>query len=500
MSTVAPSDPEAPYPWRGLLIDLCRHWVTPETLRRTLDAMSVLGFNVLHLHLSDDQAHRVESRVWPRLHAVAHDGQFLTRDDVARLVDHADALGIRVVPELDMPGHTTAWISAYPDLAARGTTAPAEARRSAGIAEVAIDPEAPFTFEFVEGLMEEFCELFPGSYLHLGGDEVHPAAWPGRDVTATQASFTDRVVHLAFARGRTPVVWDEAWHPHLDTRVVVQVWRGHARLRAGAAEGRPVLLSTPYYLDLHLDPLHHAVAPLASRSEWDAARSRLWGDPMIGPLAEIASSLESAGEADVLAPEAFDEDAATNVLGGEACLWTEFCDDSLVDLRLWPAAAVVAAVLNDRRRRAEQLGPSQIAAVLGDAEQRLLDVGIDIGGLRSARWLRLADGDPALAGHIATLAECCEPLKWYGRHVREGEIDLGAPLDRFVDALAPRARRHAADAEVRAAADHLVRVLTDPPSEQLEEIAEIANSVLHVAATGGRDVVAIGDVVVRVVL
>lgn len=487
------TDP-APLPWRGLLVDVCRHWITPETLHRTLDAMALFDLNVLHLHLTDDQAHRVESAVWPRLHTVAEDGRYLRHDEVRALVDHAGSLGIRVVPELDMPGHTSAWLAAYPHLIARGTAAPRNARRTAGIAEVAIDPESPDTFEFVEGLIDEFAGLFPDSHLHLGGDEVHAAAWPGREVPAAQAAFTDRVVGMALDRGRTPVLWDEAWHPDLDRRVVVQVWRGHARLRACAAEGRPVVLSTPYYLDLSLDPIHHAIPPRVGRADWERFRARQWTDPMIGPLGSLGAALErSVDDSAPDAPDEFDEACGANVLGGEACCWTELCDDSLLPLRLWPTAAVVAAVLRgDLDHRAT---PDMVSRLLDDAAEHLRGIGIDLEQLRHERWLALADGDPGLADDLAELARCCEPAKWYGRHALRGEVELSAPLDRFVDALPPRAAGTTADPEIRSAASRLVDRLTADPSTAMAEVLTLAEAVLTGDSAG--ELRAVGEIALR---
>lgn len=485
---------DAPLPWRGLLVDVCRHWISPETLHRTLDAMALFDLNVLHLHLTDDQAHRVESAVWPRLHTVAEDGRYLRHDEVRALVDHAERLGIRVVPELDMPGHTTAWLAAYPHLIARGTEAPATARRTAGIAEVAIDPESDDTFEFVEGLIDEFAGLFPDSHVHLGGDEVHAAAWPGREIAAAQAAFTDRVVGMVLDRGRTPVVWDEAWHPNLDRRVVVQVWRGHARLRACAAEGRPVLLSTPYYLDLSLDPIHHAVPPRVGRSDWERFRARQWTDPMVGPLGPLAAALERSAEESVPdAPDDLDDVSWPHVLGGEACCWTELCDDALLPLRLWPTAAVVAAVLRgDLDHRAS---PDAVSRVLDDAAEQLRGIGIDLERLRHERWLALADGDPSLADDLAVLAGCCEPAKWYGRHALRGEVGLSAPLDRFVDSLPPRAAGSIADPEISSAASRLVDRLSADPSPAGAEILAVAAAVLSDDSSG--ELRAVGEIVLR---
>jgi len=490
-------DDRPAFGWRGLLVDVCRHWISPAALHRTLDAMALARLNVLHLHLSDDQAHRVESRAWPRLHTVAHDGRFLTHDDVRALVDHAGELGIRVVPELDMPGHTTAWLAAYPHLVAAGTAAPSEARRTFGIATVAIDPEAESTFEFLAALLDEVVHLFDDPYVHLGGDEVAAAAWPGRSVAEVQAAFTDRVVAMALERGRTPVLWDEAWHRGLDRRVVVQVWRGHRRLRAVAAGGWPALLSTPSYLDLSYDPAHHQVVPTATAAEWQSARERLWADPRHGLMAPLVRANEEAGELEVAdAPDELEPAAAANVLGGEACMWTELCPEELLDLRLWPTAVAVADVLWSGvvpRSPDDPEGTTMLRDRLDAFEAELVSVGIDLAAHRRRRWLDLAGGEEALADDLAALASACTPATWYSRHALVPDQRLDQPFDRFVDALAPWARSSAQDPAVEAAAARLEARLAGTDDARLAEVATVARALRQ----EGDAVEVVGEVVVH---
>lgn len=485
------NDHEPAFPWRGLLVDICRHWISADALHRTLEAMALARLNVLHLHLSDDQAHRVESGAWPLLHTVAHDGRFLTQNDVRALVDHASTLGVRVVPELDMPGHTTAWLVAYPHLTAAGTAAPAEARRAIGIADVAIEPDDERTFEFLAGLMDEVVELFPDTHLHLGGDEVAAEAWPDRSVAETQARFTDRVVAMAFERGRTPVLWDEAWHPALDRRAVVQIWRGHRRLRALAAAGWPVLLSTPYYLDLSYRPDHHSVSPTATAAEWQAARERLWADPAHAHMAPLIQGAEGALELEVAdAPDSLDDSGLANVLGGEACMWTELCPEELLDLRLWPTGIAPADVLHS----GVAASGSSLRARLDGFEEELRDAGIDLAAQRRARWMALADGDEALADDLATLATACTPATWYLRHAHVPDQLLDQPFDRFVDSLDPWASASSRDAQVRSAAARLTERLADTLDARLTEVAHVAE---RVTLGGDEPVDLLGEIVVH---
>lgn len=487
VKSIAPAptpDRPAAFGWRGLLLDVCRHWIPPAAIHRTIDAMGLAGFNVLHLHLTDDQAHRVESRAWPRLHTVAEDGAFLTRSDVTSIVEHAGEVGIAVIPELDMPGHTTAWLAAYPHLAAAGTQPPTTVRHTIGIAEVAIDPEADTTFEFVGALIDEFVEYFPDYRLHLGGDEVHANAWPGRVVAEAQPAFTDRVVAMALQRGRTPVVWDEAFHPDLDRRVIVQVWRGHRRLWETAALGHPVVFSTPYYLDLSYAPIHLHVSPTATPTEWAAARTRLWSDPLLSRVAPLLMGGEQFLDSDrPEPPDSPDAETTARILGGEACMWTELCPEELLDLRLWPEAAAVAKVLRG--------DSGALDAWLDAFESDLLTVGIDLAAQRRARFVKLAGGDEELADDLATLARCCVRLGWYGQHTLRDDA-LHGPYDRFVDALSTAPTVSASDPAVTEAASRLLDRTADSTDDRLLEVRAVAQKVLE----GDEPIDVVGEVVI----
>jgi len=457
--------------WRGLLIDPCRHWLGVEAILDTLDAMAAAKFNVLHLHLSDDQAFRLESRRWPDLHRLGADGKYFTRDDISRIVDHASDAGIRVVPELDMPGHVTSWLVGYPHLAA--TPGPFELRTTLGIATVALDPESAIVAEFIEQLLAEVAELFPDRYIHIGGDEVAPEAWPTHDVAVIQRQFTQRVTDLVLSLGRTPIVWDEAWHPDLSTEVVTQVWRGHRRLRSAAAALQPVIFSTPYYLDLGYDPTHHHVNPLVDAAGWAEHRQRLHSDPRLGAWGPIAAAFDN----DAHSNDADDNEAAPDVvdpsavLGGEACMWSELVTEQNLALRLWPTGAAVADVLWS--------GTTAVDPTLGQRLSRFADflaasTSTDVEALRTARWLELAGGDPVVAEAVAVLAGCCEPTKWYSRHALLPGGRLDQPFDGFVDALGPVALTpNATDPTPwRAAADLILATDTPASIQQLWPIAE----------------------------
>ncbi len=462
--------------WRGLLIDPCRHWLGVDAIVDTLDAMAAAKFNVLHLHLSDDQAFRIESRRWPDLHRLGTDGRYFTRDDISRIVDHASDAGIRVVPELDMPGHVTSWLVGYPHLAA--TPGPFELRTTLGIATVALDPASPVVAEFIEQLLREVVELFPDRYIHIGGDEVAPEAWPTHDVAIVQRQFTQRVTDLVLGLGRTPVVWDEAWHPDLSTEVVTQVWRGHRRLRSAAAAHQPVMFSTPYYLDLGYDPAHHHVNPLVDAAGWIENRQRVYADSRLGSWGPIAAAFDNHADDNDAGGKEADGNGATpefvdpsTVLGGEACMWSELVTEQNLSMRLWPTGAAVADVLWS--------GTTAVDPTLGQrlswfADFLAASTSIDVEALRTARWLELAGGDQDVAEAIAVLAGCCEPSKWYSRHALLPGGRLAQPFDGFVDALGPVAVTPSASDPTpwRAAADLILATDTPAPIQQLWPIAE----------------------------
>ena len=459
--------------WRGLLVDVARQVIPMDRLDAVIDALAAAKGNVLHLHLSDDQSFRVQSLVHPRLHEVGSGGFWYSQDEIRAFIHRAGRAGVRVVPEFDVPGHTTSWLVAYPHLAA--TPGPFALRRRAGVAEVGLRPDDPEVMSFLHTLFAEMAELFPDPYVHLGGDEVHAAAWPDvDDAVAAQQRFTAAIAADVLALGKVPIVWDEAWYPELPDGVVTQVWRGHARLRAAAAKGHPVLFSTPYYLDHAFDPAHHRVDPLVDAGAYAVARAAVINDPRVGPVGDVMEAVDGEWDLGIDSPAAVESAA---VLGGESCLWTELCPAPLLSLRLWPAAAVVAEVLWSDSTVAHY--PDRldgwVAALAATTE-------VDVEAERLTHWLRLVDGDPDLAGHVATLATCCEPIKWYARHLAlpDGRIDL--PFDRFVDALEPAARaprQGAPVARYRTAAEAICGLGdTDQVPARLGELVAVAERVL----------------------
>ena len=161
--------------WRGLMIDVSRHFIPLDVLKRNIDGMAAAKLNVFHWHLSDNQGFRVESKKFPKLHELGSDGLYYTQEEVRDVIAYARERGIRVVPEFDIPGHSTAWFVGYPELASG--PGPYQIERRWGIFDPAIDPTQEKTYKFLDEFIGEMAKLFPDQYFHIGGDEVNGKQW-----------------------------------------------------------------------------------------------------------------------------------------------------------------------------------------------------------------------------------------------------------------------------------------------------------------------------------
>lgn len=397
----------ARFPWRGLLIDACRHWMAPDVIMRNLDAMAAVKMNVLHWHLSEDQGFRVESKVFPRLHGMGSDGLYYTQDQIRSIVAYAAARGIRVVPEFDMPGHTTSWFVGYPELASM--PGPYVIERRWGVFDPTMDPTREELYTFLDAFVGEMTTLFPDAFFHIGGDEVNGRQWEAspsiqtfrtdhgmRDNHDLQVYFNKRLSAILTKHRRIMVGWDEILHPDLPRTIVVQSWRGQSSLAEAVREGSRAILSSGYYLD-HMLPA-----------------SALY---MVDPLGREAAGLPPP--------------LTKNVLGGEACMWAEFVNRETVDSRLWPRAAAVAERL---------WSPSTL--------QDTTDMYVRLGVLsRTLAWEGLTHRsgyEPMLnrltggldTGPLRTLCDVLEPVRYYERPKSRPYTSM-TPLNRLVDAARP---------------------------------------------------------------
>jgi hexosaminidase len=392
------------FPWRGLMLDVCRHWMPVEVVKRNIDAMSAVKLNVLHWHLSEDQAFRVESKRYPRLHQMGSDAEYYTQDQIRDIVAYARDRAIRVVPEFDVPGHTSAWFPGYPDLAS--TPGPFTLGGRGGSV---MDPSKESTYAFLDGFIGEMVQLFPDPYFHIGGDEVNPRVWNQSasiqafakehglaDAPAIQVYFNQRLLKIVQKYGKTMVGWDEILVPGLPTDAVIQSWRGQKSLSEAASKGYRGILSWGYYLD-HLSPssFHYGV------------------DPLGGPDAANLTAEQAA-----------------RIMGGEACMWAELIGQETIDSRVWPRTAVIAERLWSPK---DVTDVDSMYARLEPVSRNLQYTGV----LHRANYEPMLD---RLAGDrpVEPLRVVADAVEAFGlNNGRRGRPTGTMPINRFVDACQP---------------------------------------------------------------
>lgn len=259
---------QARYPWRGLMIDVCRHWIPKEVIFRNLEAMAAVKMNVFHWHLSEHQAFRVESKVFPKLHELGSRGEYYSQDDIREIVAFARDRGIRVVPEFDVPGHATSYLVGYPELGAM--PGPYTLQDNFGLAMAVMDPSKEEVYQFLDQFIAEMAELFPDPYFHIGGDEVDFSDWDRNPSIVAfkeenkiennhdlQAYFNQRMEQILSKHGKKMVGWDEITNLNLSKDIVVQSWRDQKTLFQAVKGGFQGILSAGFYLDHKLPASKH---------------------------------------------------------------------------------------------------------------------------------------------------------------------------------------------------------------------------------------------------
>ncbi len=223
------------YAWRGVMLDVARHFFGVDDVLRFIDLAALYKLNVLHLHLTDDQGWRLQIDAWPELTVAGAAtqvgggaGGFYTHADYARIVAHATTQGITVVPEIDVPGHVNAALVAYPELGGGERPEPYTTWSSPGIS---LDVGSEIALRFVGDVISELVAVTPGEHIHLGGDEVE-----GMDHDA-YAQFMWDACSLVLRHGKTPVVWEEAGVAKLPAGTLVQHWSDAAPDAQGGRAG-----------------------------------------------------------------------------------------------------------------------------------------------------------------------------------------------------------------------------------------------------------------------
>jgi hexosaminidase len=330
--------------WRGAMLDISRHYFDAEFIKKTISSLAIFDYNTVHLHLTDDQGWRLESKAFPLLHEIGsirkhsqnnhgqlevtfdgikHSG-YLTHEDVQEIIGHATSLGIQVVPEINIPGHTGALLAAYPQFGINQNHVEVSGRW--GISDYLLRP-FPETFEFLEKIFQEVAQLFPSDYIHVGGDESLINNWLlDPEVVAwmkLQGFTTTKEIFIFFMKeieiiinklGKKMVTWDDAFafDPEHATQAAVMSWRGAAIAQIALDYGREVIQGPvfPTYFDYS--------------QEVSAAEPLAIGGPVT--LDDVLAFTPLPG--------------ATGV---QFQLWTEYIQSPIhAEYMMWPRAAALA--------------------------------------------------------------------------------------------------------------------------------------------------------------
>jgi hexosaminidase len=339
------------FAWRGAMLDSARHFQPPEFVKRFIDEIALAKLDVLHWHLTDDQGWRIEIKRHPRLTEIGawrrpagaagtdadgkpvRYGGFYTQDEIRDIVRHAAERYVTIVPEIDMPGHMQAAIAAYPELGASRDEPVVSPDWGVHSYLLAVDET---TIAFMQDVLDEVVDLFPSTYIHIGGDEAVKDQWKASpavqarmrelglaDENALQGWFIARMQRHLAARGRKLIGWDEILEGGVPTDAAVMSWRGtKGGIEAANAGHRVVMAPSP---DLYLDHLQSDAADEPS------------GRPDLRTLADIYAFDATAG---------MDASAAGRVLGAQANLWTEHMrTTAMVEHAAFPRLAALAETL-----------------------------------------------------------------------------------------------------------------------------------------------------------
>ena len=438
--------------WRGLLIDVARHWEPVEVIERNLDAMAVVKLNVLHFHLTDDQGFRIESLTHPELQAKGSDGMYYTQEQMRGLIRYAAQRGIRVVPEFDVPGHATSWVVSHPELAS--LPGPYGIERHWGVFDPVLDPTNEATYALLSDFLGEMSALFPDPYIHIGGDENNGVQWSAnpriqafirdhglKDNEGLHTYFNSRIEKILAAKGKKLAGWDEILQPGLPKACMIESWRGVQALASAAESGYDGILANGFYVDLIQPAAQHYAA-----------------DPI-----PTGSTLTPAQRA--------------HILGGEATMWGEWVTPETIDSRIWPRTAAVA----------ERLWSAQSVRDVDDMYRRLSVVGSrleEAGSLHRRNqdlMLRHLVGENLkVAGveSLRTFISIIEPVKGYQRGGLQVWSNQQVPLVYIADAAQPESE---ACRDLALAVD---RMLFSGPGIKKDEAAPIAATLARWNAAG----------------
>jgi hexosaminidase len=422
------------FTWRGLMIDVSRHFQPIDVIKRNIDALAAMKMNVFHWHLVDDQGWRIEMKKHRKLIDVASDGMYYTQEEIKNIVKYADERGILVVPEIDVPGHGSAILTAYPEIGSKVTTltggtsekniqgtaiATYGIERNAGIFSPTLDPSNPKTYQLLSEIFDEVCPLFPGAYFHIGGDENEGKDWDAnpkiqefmkKNKLATnhelQTYFTMQLIPMLKKHGKQLMGWEEILTKNMSKDAIIHSWRGpNEGVTAGQSlvdavkKGYKTVLSNGYYIDLMYPIANHYL-----------------NDPM--PKGANLTAEEKA-----------------RILGGEATMWTELVTPLTIDSRLWPRTAAIA----ERLWSAEDITDvANMRKRLEVISFRLEELGITHIRNKDVILRNIANNQEI--NLLNDFSNVCEPLKGYTRNKGGTEYQMYSPFTLFADACTPDAK------------------------------------------------------------
>ncbi|XP_049624745.1 beta-hexosaminidase subunit beta-like [Suncus etruscus] len=330
------------FPYRGILIDTSRHYLSIELIFQTLDAMAFNKFNVLHWHIVDDQSFPYQSTTFPEL---SNQGRYspshvYTPQNVKKVIEYARLRGIRIIPEFDTPGHTQSWGKGQKDL-----LTPCYSEVWPPLVFGPVNPVRNSTYNFMSRFLTEISEVFPDKFIHLGGDEVDFTCWLNnpeikafmkrnglnRDLRKLESFYIEKLLNIVAKLNKKAIVWQEVFDDEvkLNQDTIVQIWKAESYAFEEAkvtAAGFQVILSSPWYLDL-----------ISYGEDWKKYY--------------LAEPLKFFGS----------QEQKQLVIGGEACLWGEYVDETNFTPRLWPRASAAG----------ERLWSHQKVRNIQDASERL---------------------------------------------------------------------------------------------------------------------------------
>ena len=456
------------FTWRGLMIDASRHFQPVDVIKRNIDALAATKMNVFHWHLVDDQGWRIEMKKHPKLIELASDGLYYTQEEIKNIVKYADERGILIVPEIDVPGHGSAILTAYPEIGSKvitltgGTSekniqgtaiATYGIERNAGIFSPTLDPSNPKTYQLLSEFFDEVCPLFPGSYFHIGGDENEGKDWDAnpkiqefkkKHNLATnhelQTYFTMQLVPMLKKHGKQLMGWEEILTKNMSKEAIIHSWRGpNEGVIAGQSlvdavkKGYKTVLSNGYYIDL--------MYPVESHYLND-------------PMPKDAS----------LTPE-----EKARILGGEATMWTELATPTTIDSRVWPRTAAIA----------ERLWSAETVTDVANMRKRLEVISfrleeLGLTHIRNKEVILRNISNNQNTSSLNEFSNVCEPLKGYTRNKNGTEYQMYSPFTLFADACTP-------DAEDALAFDSAVsQYLTNKSAENKTKVAAFLNKWIAV--------------------